>query len=140
MPGPTSKFPFGRRYTVVFSVPSPINGCPFLYHVTVKTHTHTVKSLNRCRHLKQRLCSGPPSPRIVEELLEYIKKTPWPESACEIYPSDHHISVKLVATFADGECHMVSVTDPYGRILRFLVRFFTFGCCILLRLYPTGSL
>jgi hypothetical protein len=25
-----------------------------------------------------------------------------------------------VPTFADRECHMVSVTDPYGRILGFL--------------------
>jgi hypothetical protein len=28
-------------------------------------------------------------------------------------------SAKLVPTFADRECHMVSMTDPYGRILGF---------------------
>jgi hypothetical protein len=27
------------------------------------------------------------------------------------------LSAQLVRTFADRECHMVSVTDPYGRIL-----------------------
>jgi CBS-domain-containing membrane protein len=29
---------------------------------------------------------------------------------------------KLVPTFADKECHVVIVTDPYGRILGFLDR------------------
>jgi hypothetical protein len=29
--------------------------------------------------------------------------------------------VKLVPTFADRGCHVVSMTDPYGRILGFLV-------------------
>jgi hypothetical protein len=50
-------------------------------------------------------------------------KTPWPESASELYrPSDRRISAKLLLTFADGRCHMVSVTDPYCRILCFLDR------------------
>jgi hypothetical protein len=35
-------------------------------------------------------------------------------------PSDYHLSAKLVPTFADRECRMVSATDPYGHILRFL--------------------
>jgi CBS-domain-containing membrane protein len=49
--------------------------------------------------------------------------TPWPESASELYrPSDSCLSAKLVPTFADRECHVVSVTDPYGRILGFLNR------------------
>jgi hypothetical protein len=30
--------------------------------------------------------------------------------------------VKLVLTFADRGCHVVGVTDPYGRILAFLDR------------------
>jgi hypothetical protein len=51
------------------------------------------------------------------------KQTPWSESASELYrPSDRHLSAKLVPTFADRGCHVVSVTDPYGRILGFLVR------------------
>jgi hypothetical protein len=45
---------------------------------------------------------------------------PWPESASELYrPSDHRLSTKLVPTFAERVCHVVSVTDPYGRILGF---------------------
>jgi hypothetical protein len=49
------------------------------------------------------------------------KKTPWSESACELYRlSDRRLSAKLVPTFADRGCHVVSVTDPYARILDFL--------------------
>jgi hypothetical protein len=51
------------------------------------------------------------------------KKTPWPESASELYrPSDRRLSAKLSPNFADRRCHVVSVTDPYGRILGFLDR------------------
>jgi hypothetical protein len=51
------------------------------------------------------------------------KQTPWSESASELYrPSDRRLSAKWLPTFADRGCHMVSVTDPYGRILRFLDR------------------
>jgi hypothetical protein len=37
-------------------------------------------------------------------------------------PNDRHLSTKLVPTFTDRGCHVVSVTDPYGRILSFLDR------------------
>jgi CBS-domain-containing membrane protein len=37
-------------------------------------------------------------------------------------PTDRRLSAKLVLTFADGRYHVVSVTDPYGRILGFLDR------------------
>jgi hypothetical protein len=51
------------------------------------------------------------------------KKTPWSESASELYrPSNRRLSAKWLPTFADGGCHVVSVTDPYGRILGFLDR------------------
>jgi hypothetical protein len=41
------------------------------------------------------------------------KKTPWPESASELYrPSERRLSAKLVLTHADTGCHVVSVTDP----------------------------
>jgi CBS-domain-containing membrane protein len=51
------------------------------------------------------------------------KKTLWSESASKLYrPSDRRLSAKLMPTFADRECHVVSVTDPYGRILGFLDR------------------
>jgi hypothetical protein len=36
--------------------------------------------------------------------------------------SDRSLSAKLVPTFADRECHVVSVTDPFCRILTFLDR------------------
>jgi hypothetical protein len=55
--------------------------------------------------------------------LAYAKKkqSPWLESASELYrPSDCSLSVKLLPTFAYTGCHVVSVTDPYGRILGFL--------------------
>jgi hypothetical protein len=35
------------------------------------------------------------------------KKTPWPESANELYrPSDRPLSAKLVPNFADRGCHL----------------------------------
>jgi hypothetical protein len=44
--------------------------------------------------------------------------TPWPESVNKLYqPGDHRLSAKLVPTFADRGCHVVSMTDPYSRIL-----------------------
>jgi hypothetical protein len=51
------------------------------------------------------------------------QKNPWPESANQLYlPSDLRLSAKLEPTVADRECSLVSVTDPYGRILGFLDR------------------
>jgi hypothetical protein len=52
---------------------------------------------------------------------ETNKQTLWPESESELYQSsDRRLLAKLVPTFANKGCHVVSVTDPYGRILRFL--------------------
>jgi hypothetical protein len=50
-------------------------------------------------------------------LVLYIKtKTPLLESASELYrQSDRCLSVKIVPTFADRDCHVVSATDPHGR-------------------------
>jgi hypothetical protein len=46
------------------------------------------------------------------------KNTPWSESASELYqPSDRRLSAKWLPTFEDRGCHVVSVTDSYGRIL-----------------------
>jgi hypothetical protein len=51
------------------------------------------------------------------------KKTPWSESASELHrPSDRRLSAKLVPTFTDRGWHVVSVTDPCGRILGCLDR------------------
>jgi hypothetical protein len=55
------------------------------------------------------------------------KQTPWSESVSELYRlSDRRLSAKLVPTFADRGCHVVSVTDHYGRILDFLTGAATF--------------
>jgi hypothetical protein len=45
---------------------------------------------------------------------------------------------KLVPTFADTRCHVVSVTDPYGRILGFLDRRRYFFFQIAPQLYSRG--
>jgi hypothetical protein len=37
-------------------------------------------------------------------------------------PSDRRLSAKLVPPLVDRRCHVVSVTDPSGRILGFLDR------------------
>jgi hypothetical protein len=37
-------------------------------------------------------------------------------------PSDRCLSAKLMPAFENRRCHVVSVTDPYGRILGFLDR------------------
>jgi hypothetical protein len=50
------------------------------------------------------------------------KQNLWPESGSELYrPRDCSMSAKLVTTFADRGCPVVSVTDPYGLILGFIV-------------------
>jgi hypothetical protein len=68
---------------------------------------------------------GPASFRLVTapqpSMLQLI--IPWPVSLSELYrQSDRRLSAKLVPTFADRGCHVVSVTNPYGRILGFLDR------------------
>jgi hypothetical protein len=76
------------------------------------------KSLTSCvQEQSKDLSSSCPS------LLANKKKTPWSESARELYrPGDRHLTMKSLPTFADKGCHVVSVTDPYGRILGFLDR------------------
>jgi hypothetical protein len=52
-----------------------------------------------------------------------LNQTPWSESASELYrPSDRRMSAKRLPTCADRRCHVISVTDPSGRILGFLDR------------------
>jgi hypothetical protein len=47
-------------------------------------------------------------------------KTSRPESASELFrPRDLRLLAMLVPTFMDRGCRVVSVTDPYGRILDF---------------------
>jgi hypothetical protein len=65
--------------------------------------------------------------------------TPWPESASELYrPSDRRLPAKLVPNFADRDCRVVSVTDPYGSILGFLDRGRYFFFQVAPRLYSRG--
>jgi hypothetical protein len=53
-----------------------------------------------------------------------LKITPWPSSASELYrASDCRLSAKLVPTFEDTRCLVVSATDPHGRILDFLMNY-----------------
>jgi hypothetical protein len=67
------------------------------------------------------------------------KQTPWPESASELYqPSYRRLSAKILLTFADRGCHVVSVTDPYGRILGFLARNRNFFFQVAPHLYSRG--
>jgi hypothetical protein len=52
-----------------------------------------------------------------------FKRNPWLESPSELHrPSDCRMSAKLVPTFADRECHVVTLTDPYDHILGFIDR------------------
>jgi hypothetical protein len=68
-----------------------------------------------------------------------INLTPWPESASELYrPSDRRLSTKLVSTFGDIGCHVVSVTNPYGRNLDFLDRSRYFLFQVTPQLYSRG--
>jgi hypothetical protein len=73
------------------------------------------------------------------QILRRIKKTPWSESASELYrPSDRRLSVKLVPSFAEWKWHEVSVTDPYSRILGFLDRSRYFFFQVAPQLYSRG--
>jgi hypothetical protein len=42
-------------------------------------------------------------------------------------PSDRRLSPKLMPTFADRGCRVVSATDPHGRILGFLDPFMVYN-------------
>jgi hypothetical protein len=46
----------------------------------------------------------------------------WTIPTTPTIPSDRRLLANLVPTFADRGCHVVSMTDPYGRILGFLDR------------------
>jgi hypothetical protein len=53
-------------------------------------------------------------------------------------PSDRHLSAKLMPTFADRGCHVVSVTEPYVHILGFLDRSRYFFFQVAPHLYSRG--
>jgi hypothetical protein len=86
------KVAMGQVFSEYYSFP-----CPSLHRLL---HTHRIHHLSLVK-----------------------TKTPWFESASELYrPSDRSLSAKRLTPFADRGCHVVSVTDPYGRILGFLDR------------------
>jgi hypothetical protein len=61
--------------------------------------------------------------------------------ASELYrPSNRRLSAKWLPTFADRGCHVVSVTDPYGRILAFLDRNRYFFYQVAPQLYSRGRM
>jgi hypothetical protein len=51
-------------------------------------------------------------------MTQCLFRTRWVDNLEEgLERSDRRLSAKLVPTFADRECHVVSVTDPYGRMI-----------------------
>jgi hypothetical protein len=68
-----------------------------------------------------------------------IEKNSLPESSSELYrPGDRSLSAKLVPTFGDRGCRVVSATDPYGHILGFLDRSHYFFLQVAPQLYLSG--
>jgi hypothetical protein len=79
--------------------------------------------IGHCRllHSKAARRQSPTSDNFVH--ISEIKNnyTPWNESASELHrPSDRRLPAKLVPTLVERGCHVVSVTDPYGRNLGYL--------------------
>jgi hypothetical protein len=69
----------------------------------------------------------------IRKLFLKHQQTPWPESASKLCrPSERRLLVRLVRAFADGGCHVVSVTDPCYRVLGFLDR----SCCFFFQVAP----
>jgi hypothetical protein len=78
----------------------------------------------------------------IKQMLNVANKksqTPWPEPASELYrQSESSFSAKLVPTFAGRGCHVVSVKNPYGHILRFLDRNRCYFFQLATQLYSRG--
>jgi hypothetical protein len=73
------------------------------------------------------------------EVTNKNKETPWTESASELYrPSHRRLLSMLVPTFDDKVCHVVSVTDPYGRNIDFQDRSLYFFFQVAPQLYSRG--
>jgi hypothetical protein len=101
-------------------------------HIHTHTHTHTRDSDQyktcSCR------CSWM-APRFVD-CFHTNKQIPWPQSASELYRwSNRCLSMKLVPTFAERGCQVVSVMDPHSNILDFPDRSCYFFFQVAPRLY-----
>jgi hypothetical protein len=59
-------------------------------------------------------------------------------SGALVRQSDRRLSAKLVPTFADRGCRVVSATDPHGRIIGFLDRSRYFSIQVASQLYSRG--
>jgi hypothetical protein len=67
------------------------------------------------------------------------KKTPWPESASELYrQSDRRLSAKLAPNIADRMCRSVSTVNLYSSIFAFLDRSRYFFFQVAPQLYSRG--
>jgi hypothetical protein len=85
------------------------------YHIPISPRFHAVFCFYRTFH---NATSGQ-----ITYWIRFERKWHWPESATELYrPSDRRLSAKLMPTFADRGCHVVSVTEPHSRIVAFLDR------------------
>jgi hypothetical protein len=87
-----------------------LSACSFLNSGFLLPATQDVDAIiraSRVPHAKQK----------VDYKKKNKKPTPWPWSA-----SDLRLSAKLIPTFADRGCCVVSTTDPYGRVHGFLYR------------------
>jgi hypothetical protein len=74
-----------------------------------------------------------------DQITKQTKQAPWSESASELFRlRDRRLSAKLVPTFADRGCRVLSVTDSYGRNLSFLDRSCYFFFQVAPQLYSRG--
>jgi hypothetical protein len=77
--------------------------------------------------------------QIMRLTFEFSASTLCPESECELYrPINRRLSAKSVPTFAGRGYHVVSVTDPYGRIFGVLDRSLYFFFQVAPQLYARG--
>jgi hypothetical protein len=125
-PAPTAATGLGVRTNVYFLLCSAADllwyaKCLSTWHSSPAALLQSDEFHGHCNHIHEHaidtnLCAK----HMYKTKLNY---TPWPESVSEIYQLiDCCLSAKLVATFADRGCHMVSVTNPHSRNLSFLTR------------------
>jgi hypothetical protein len=90
--------------------PQPVTGIALLYFLALSSYLFSLENRDYGRRGSTALTTRHPS----------IHNS-WTESVSELYrQSDCRLSAKLVPIFAYRESHVVSVTDPYSRILGFL--------------------
>jgi hypothetical protein len=94
-----------------------------LRKTTINPRRRVLLADNRNRRLPERYRCDMPLVLTTSVFGIRKKKIPWSESASELYrPSDRRLSAKWLPACADRRCHVVSVTDRFGRILGFLDR------------------